>query len=378
MTPDELASLNEIGHDIVQAFTAIVCETLLLTIYGVFVFKSLLLVRYNVKQRASGYLLPMTILIMFVMAIVLWTLDLANLIMEAKITLIENSDNPIDAKLHKALAFVFHLEGVQNLLYAYMTLLGDAIIIHRVWKLQAFSDRAWALLVPCAILFGSLVATVMLTVCITELGPNIQEEKFKNDVCTNVQIITFVMPSANTAIATGLIGLTAWKYRKSIAPMFRDNVSIVDGSANKAKRTQIERILVLLLESGILYFLFFVTQIVLASPPVHARVESVPGLVFALKIYTYSTSVIVGLYPTILIVLARSKHNVLDKAAASSGVTSLPSIRVTRRYTDTDRDHRTPIFPTIPISTSSADEIELDDLYPLSRDDEERVQKRSR
>jgi hypothetical protein len=93
--------------------------------------------------------------------------------------------------------------------------------------------------------------------------------------------------------------------------MFRDNVSIVDGSGKKAKRTQIERILVLLLESGILYFLFFVgplpvlspaphlkryaqvTQIVLASPPVHARVESVPGLVFALKIYTYSTSVIV-------------------------------------------------------------------------------------
>jgi hypothetical protein len=187
----------------------------------------------------------MTILTMFVMAIVLWTLDLANFIMEAKITLIENSDDPIDAKLHKALAFVFHLEGVQNLLYAYMvsallmfdspvcellsvqTLLGDAIIIHRVWKLQAFSGRAWALLVPCAILFGSLgtppdflrgcsrptkdaVATVMLTVCITELGPDIQEEKFKNDVCTNVQIITFVMPSANTAIATGLIGLTSW------------------------------------------------------------------------------------------------------------------------------------------------------------------------
>jgi hypothetical protein len=31
MTPDELASLNEIGHDIVEAFTAIVCETLLLS-----------------------------------------------------------------------------------------------------------------------------------------------------------------------------------------------------------------------------------------------------------------------------------------------------------------------------------------------------------
>ncbi|KAF7375479.1 hypothetical protein MSAN_00435900 [Mycena sanguinolenta] len=379
MTPDELASLNEIGHDIVQAFAAIICETLLLTIYGVFVLKCLLLVRHSVKQRAlSGYLLSMTILTMFASAIVLWTLDLTNFIMEAKITLIEKSGDLIDAKYQEALAFVFRLEAAQDVLYAYMTLLGDAIIIHRIWKLQAFSGRLWVLLVPCAILFGSFVATVILTVCVAEGGSNIdsQQVNFKSPVCVNIQIITYIMPSANTAIATGLIGLTAWKYRKSIAPMFRDNASIVANSTSKAKQTQIEKILVLLLESGILYFLFFATQIVLAS--IHAGNGSLPGLTFASKIYAYSSSVIVGLYPTILIVLARSKHNVLDRAAASSAVTSLPSLRIAgRRVIDSGRD-RTPTFQITQIGTRRADdEPELDSLPPSPQDAAEKGERSS-
>ncbi|KAJ7935978.1 hypothetical protein B0H13DRAFT_2304046 [Mycena leptocephala] len=347
MTPDELASLNGIGHDMVQGFSAVIGETFLLTIYGVFVLKSLLLVRTNMRGRRSGYLLTMAIVTMFVSAIVLWTLDIANFIMEAKITLIANTEDPIDSKLHKASTFIFRLEAAQD------SVLGDAIIIHRVWKLQAFSGYLWVLFVPCALLFGSLVASFLLTYCIVE-------GNFQNPLCMDVQTITYVMPSANTAFATILIGWTTWKYRKSITPMF-----INDDSAKgnkKTKRTQCERILVLLLESGILYFLFFAIQVVTASPPVQALLWSHPGLAFALKMYAYSSSVIVGMYPTILIVLAHSKHNVLDRAAASSCLTSLPSIRDARGHMDT----------TIQLGTSRLDGIDAEDLHPFPGNDEEK------
>ncbi|KAJ7137111.1 hypothetical protein C8R44DRAFT_869192 [Mycena epipterygia] len=275
----------------------------------------------------------MALVTMFVSAIVLWTLDFANFIMEAKITLIANTEDPIDSKLHKAFTFIFRLEAAQDVLYAYMSVLGDAIIIHRVWKLQAFSGYRWVLFVPCALLFGSLVASSLLTYCVVQLGPDIVRGNFQNPLCMDVQTITYVMPSANTAFATILIGWTIWKYRKSITPMFINDDS-AEGN-KKTKRTQCERILVLLLESGILYFLFFAIQVAAASPPVQALMLTLPGLVFALKMYAYSSSVIVGMYPTILIVLAHSKHNVLDRAAASSCVTSLPSIRVTRGHMDT-------------------------------------------
>ncbi|KAJ7895168.1 hypothetical protein B0H14DRAFT_2681510 [Mycena olivaceomarginata] len=367
MTPHELASLNSVGHDILQSFAAIMGETFLLTIYGVFVLKSLLLLRLN--RQTSGYLLSMAIFIMFVMAIVLWTLDLVNFIMETKITLIGNSEDDIDVKLNNALIFTHRLEAAQNVLYAYMTLLGDVIIIYRVWKLQAFSGNPWVLFLPCALLFGSLVASIMLTNCVVQLGPIILQESYSNPLCEKIQAITYVMPCANTLVATILIGITMWKYRKSVSSLLSNNER-EDGN-RRSRRTQCERILVLLLESGILYFLFFATQVVLASPPVHAWVDSLPSLVFASKMYAYITSVIVGFYPTILIVLANSTHHVVDRAAASSYLTSLASIRIAWEHPDPVRD-RAPAAETVQIGTMRRDEIELDDLHALSRESSRR------
>jgi hypothetical protein len=68
------------------------------------------------------------------------------------------------------------------------------------------------------------------------------------------------------------------------------------------------------------------------------------------------------MYPTILIVFAHSKHNVLDRAAASSCLTSLPSIRVARGHMDT----------TIQLDTSRLDGIDAEDLHPLPGNDEEK------
>lgn len=60
------------------------------------------------------------IVTMFIIAVVLWTLDLSNFIMEAKITLTETSDDPIDVKYGNALDFIFRLAAAQDALYAYM------------------------------------------------------------------------------------------------------------------------------------------------------------------------------------------------------------------------------------------------------------------
>lgn len=57
---------------------------------------------------------------MFIIAVVLWTLDLTNFIMEAKITLTEDSDETIDVKYGNALNFIFRLAAAQDALYAYM------------------------------------------------------------------------------------------------------------------------------------------------------------------------------------------------------------------------------------------------------------------
>jgi hypothetical protein len=60
------------------------------------------------------------ILTMFVIALVLWTLDVVKFIVETKITLVEDSDDTIEDKYERALAFIFRLAAAEDALYAYM------------------------------------------------------------------------------------------------------------------------------------------------------------------------------------------------------------------------------------------------------------------
>ncbi|KAJ7500283.1 hypothetical protein B0H11DRAFT_2380371 [Mycena galericulata] len=358
MTPEEASVLQGIGNDMVHNFVAIMNETFLLTIYAVLVIKAGFVLLSKERRRTGAYLLTMAaILTMFVIAVVLWTLDLANFITEAKVTLVENPNEPIDTKYGNALDFIFRLASAQDALYAYMSLLGDAIIIHRVWMIKAYY-RPWVLLLPCGLLFGSLVATVMLTYCVAAIGSDIILGNFEKPAfCRNVQIVTYVMPMVTTAVATTLLVLMTWKYRKSI--MRSSALSSGSNGARKSNRSQGERVLILLVESGLFYLLFFVIQVVEDSPRVKNWVDNNAGVSFAFQLYQYCSSVIVGMYPTIIVVLAHSKHAVIDGASTSS-----PS-RMARMNMSNPTASTTWPTSTFQIGTKRADEIELDAVLPV-------------
>ncbi|KAJ6627836.1 hypothetical protein B0H10DRAFT_311242 [Mycena sp. CBHHK59/15] len=257
------------------------------------------------------------IVTMFAIAVVLWTLDLANFIMEAKVTLIQDPDVPIDTKVGKALSFIFRLASAQDALYSYMSLLGDAIIIWRVWMLKAYY-RPWVLLFPIAFLLGSLVATLMLTFCVARVGSDIVIGTFQHPAfCKNVQMATYSMALATTTVATILIGLTTWNYRTSIKPMLSHGVT-TSGGTRGTRRSQVEGILMLLVESGLLYFLFFAIQVVGDVPRVHDWVATQAGVSFAFVMYSYCSSCIVGMYPTIIVVIAHSQRTMFDNATLTT------------------------------------------------------------
>ncbi|KAJ7445877.1 hypothetical protein FB451DRAFT_1567994 [Mycena latifolia] len=332
MTPDEATTLQGIGHDVVRGFVAITNETLLLTIYGTLVMKAGFVLLNRDRRRTKAYLLTMlAILTMFIIAVVLWTLDLANFIMEAKVTLIQNLDEAIDSKLDKALAFIFRLAAAQDALYAYMA-----------------------------------IATVMLTYCVGAIGSDIVLGNFEKPAfCRNVQMVTYVMPLVTTAAATSLIGLATWKYRHAIMT----NKVTTSSGTKRSGRTQGEKVLVLLVESGLLYFIFFTIQVIEDVPQVHAWIESHDGLSFAIMMYSYCSSVIVGIYPTIVVVLAHSKHAVID--GATSGSRTASSSRIGR--TNAGTDHASANWPTrsFQIGTKRGDEIELDAVLRGHTDEEE-------
>ncbi|KAK7037496.1 hypothetical protein VNI00_010988 [Paramarasmius palmivorus] len=152
----------------------------------------------------------------------------------------------------------------------------------------------------------------MLTYCVARLGGNIVLGAFRDPAfCRNTQAISYAAPAATTAVATILIGIKARTY-------FRVSRQYGLGDTRLSKRSKAEGIVVLLLESGLAYFLFFLAQVITVIPSVKSALNADPNLRFATSVFSYQTSCIVGMYPTIIICLVHARRSVMDSSTLRS------------------------------------------------------------
>jgi len=324
MTPEDAVVIRGVGQDVIVNFVSVVNETIWLTAYTVLVLKaaSLLLNRKRRYFRVSIITLC-AILTMYTIAIILWSLDVTNFIAEARIMLSEAEPNvDLSGRLALADAFVLRFAATIDALYGYMSVIGDAIIIYRIFMLWGQSKHRWVLIAPCALLVGSFVATLLLTYCVSRLGATIVLGAFdKPQFCRNVQTATYSMAAATTLIATVLIGILTWNYRRSIRPLTEPS-NVNDGPVIiQRRRSQVESVLFLLVESGLLYFLFFAIQVIGTIPTVQNWLRDHSRLSFAENMFLWCSSVIVGIYPTAIVVLSHSRYAVIDKAASTEQTT---------------------------------------------------------
>ncbi|KAG6902333.1 hypothetical protein C0995_001370 [Termitomyces sp. Mi166 len=188
---------------------------------------------------------------MFLIASTLLGIDLANYVTTITDSFIHNPDLSIDGRYENASDITFKRVVVIDALYGYMTVLGDIIVVWRVYAFWRHGKQRWVLVFLCAMLLGSLITTFLLTYCVAVLGTDIFDGSFQKPAfCRNIQTTSYAMPAATTFVATVLIGIATWEYRRMIRP------NITKGS----QRTRAEKVMLLLIESGFLYFLFFVRQ----------------------------------------------------------------------------------------------------------------------
>ncbi|KAJ6568070.1 hypothetical protein DFH09DRAFT_438590 [Mycena vulgaris] len=333
MTPDEVSVLQGVGRDWVHGFIAISHHTFWMTVYAALVIRaSFILFRKDRRNLRTYIFFSLAIFTMFAIAFILWTLDLTTFILEGKLVLMQlQPGDSISDKLASANKRIFSVISALDALYAYMSLLGDAIIIHRVHVLGRYYNP-WIFLIPCGLLLGSTVATVLLTYCVAVAGSEIVLGSFEKPAfCKNVQEVTYIMPMATTAVTTLMIGHTAWKHRSIVAPHYSTGSSNANSSTRKP-RSQVERILILLVESGFFYFLFFLIQVIGDIPIVEDTINSSTTLTILMMMFDYSSSTFVGIYPTMIVILAHSKHAVMDEATVRTGesVGQMSSIRIGR------------------------------------------------
>ncbi|TBU51484.1 hypothetical protein BD310DRAFT_963050 [Dichomitus squalens] len=230
--------------------------------------------------------------------------------------------------------------AVENTLYAWMSNLGDVIIIWRTYAFWRLPHKHWVLAIPCAFLFGSVVTSVLISYCVAAADAQHGAGDFvRPPFCVNIQLASYLTALVTTAVATLMICYKTWDYRHEVGTFI---------SVSKSK-TRAEKVMAILIESGFLYFLFFLSAVIDEAGNVPTLETSTPQLAFASTVWTYMTSHILGIYPVVIVILVYMQKSYINAStSASFNATGSLHIRVS-----SDRPHIQPEIASWGGSTST-------------------------
>ncbi|KAF9256585.1 hypothetical protein L218DRAFT_936449 [Marasmius fiardii PR-910] len=316
LDPESAALLQKIGNELVTIVVCTVTQTALFAVYSVLVIKTasiLLKIRKGNSGRMGPLVTLAVVLLMYFMVFTLWIIDLVNTVGEIRITLVKDPDVALDIKYAQASDFVARRIAAIDAIYGYLTCIGDGVIIWRVYAFWASSHVRYIIIAfPIALLLASVACSIMLTYCVGRLGGNIVLGSFVDpEFCRKIQTVSYAIPAVTTAITTILIAIKLW--------------TLIDFSgangifnARLSKTSRLWTIVIVLIETGVAYFLFFLAQAIPIAPSINDAIFARPGLAFAMEVFSYQTSSIVGMYPTIIICLVHAKRSAMDTALVSA------------------------------------------------------------
>ncbi|KIP02019.1 hypothetical protein PHLGIDRAFT_314410 [Phlebiopsis gigantea 11061_1 CR5-6] len=277
-------TLQHIGHDLLQSTIALCVESAIWAVYLVLVMiSSVILVRKR-RSRMSWFLLAV-VLAMFALDTAMYIIDIRNAVQEISYTLTSHSTLSLPDRYALTAYFPW---PVQSALYGFLSNLGDVIIIWRVYAFYSIGRDRLVVLIPLALLLASFASSGVISFCAAHhflTNRTIVAGNFMDPpLCKNVQFTSYCLALVTTGVATLLIGFKTWQYRRTISSLLW---------RAKTRKSQIEKVMTLLVESGILYFLFFLSAVVADTPRVAKLEESSSALSLASRVWTYLTSHII-------------------------------------------------------------------------------------
>ncbi|EIM91598.1 uncharacterized protein STEHIDRAFT_128430 [Stereum hirsutum FP-91666 SS1] len=162
-------------------------------------------------------------------------------------------------------------------------ILSDAIVVWRVWLLC--HRRRAVLYVPIVCFLATIVSAIVIAASdmktvASQHGPSIDTEGF---ITSHIgDLLIWSLSAATNVWATSIVSFKAWWHSKSLAKLFD----------HSSKKTRAEKLMALLVESGVLYCFIWVSFLFIVS-------FSAAGFLVMDGIMPQ----IAGIYPTILIVL---------------------------------------------------------------------------
>ncbi|KAL0571675.1 hypothetical protein V5O48_010276, partial [Marasmius crinis-equi] len=224
-------------------------------LYGVYLILPLcamtILPRREADLKARVGLLAAVVLI-FILSFEFWA-TVHTVIRGIQDVLVDNANNPLPQKSSAFKQRYHYLISVEQVIIPLEATLGDSIVLWRVWMLCPGSRRVVCL--PMLSLLGTTVCSLGFFGCYARddwlvINP---------DTCNSLEISALSLSMATNILGTIIVGHKVWSYRRDIAVFL----------SKSKQKTQVEKVLILLLESGIVYSVLWVVQgvVVLMGSP---------------------------------------------------------------------------------------------------------------
>ncbi|KAF8639291.1 hypothetical protein AX17_001602 [Amanita inopinata Kibby_2008] len=304
-------ALHQLGFNFIVKTARIAFEAVFYGVYLLLISASTtILCRRDLRSPWRVFLLAVT-LVMFAGSTLFFALDVADIIERFNIILVNNPDaGTIQDRVNLADDKLKRFVWTGEILFVFMLILGDSVVLWRTWAL--YHGERLIILVPFLTWIGSTIAAFFELGCDIKTGwalldttPSASSQG--SQICARSDLSSFTLSYATNVFCTALIFHKAWRHRQAMKRFL--------GSARR--RTQAEKIMTLLVESGLLYLAIYTLQAV----PIYGG--SSPGSLVAWEVVNAIIQQAFGMYPTAIVVLVELQKSLWDTDEISRELSDL-------------------------------------------------------
>ncbi|KAJ6460322.1 hypothetical protein C8R45DRAFT_1180534, partial [Mycena sanguinolenta] len=282
--------LSRYGRDITEDVVLAITESVFCSAYGIFfAFAVYSIFRKGVRSRASIIML-VVVVYMYTSSVAQWAMNVWTALKGIN-SLLMTTGVPIPDRPDLADKNLQKIIPPEETLFVLNMICGDGVVVWRTWAVHG--RRMLAILVPCILLLIIKSELNLVVFGLIDITCNSYDGATPLPgaaaICPNGALIGWAFSVATNVSCTILIGFKAWQHRKMMREL---------DPCGKVPRMSSEKILSLLVESGSLYSLLWLTQVVayLDFP------RSSPGF-FAWTVLKAMGNQLAGLYPTLIILI---------------------------------------------------------------------------
>ncbi|KAJ7481344.1 hypothetical protein B0H11DRAFT_2280248 [Mycena galericulata] len=293
-----LEELVDVGFFLQYAVAGTVAQTVFFSAYGIFFAVALYSIfRKGLKSRAA--------IIMLVVVVYLYVASAAQWAMNLWVTLTKIHgflmvDVPFPNRAKLAEVAILKVVGVQEAIFDFNMSVGDSVVVWRTWAVYQHraQRRILVILLPGTLLLLTFIFSVIDTACSNYDGP-------LPGICYQAGAVGWGLSAATNLTCTIFIGLKARQHRKITQPL------------GKPSRMSGEKALSILFDSGLIYSLLWLSQVISFFASAQIITLTSPA-VYLWRVISAMGNQMAGFYPTLVIVIVNLRRTIWEEEEEST------------------------------------------------------------